>query len=120
MGSRKPEEEQYTGSYRTVVNHYRRIRAEVFQEHDPAIPLTHIPGEAQADFGEADYYQHGQHVSGATWYCHFQKATPGFYSSYRDRTANVYLKRLSRFSNISAAYRYGFGLITRRQWWRRS
>jgi transposase len=76
--TRLVQEEAYTGSYRTVVNHYRRIRAEVFQEHDPALPLTHSLGEAEADFGEADYYLHGERVAGAYLVLSFPESNAGF------------------------------------------
>ena len=76
--TRLVEEEGYTGSYRTVVNHYRRIRAAVFQEHDPAIPLTHSPGEAEADFGEGDYYHHGERVEGSYLTLSFPGSNGGF------------------------------------------
>ena len=76
--ARLVQEEGYPGSYRTVVNHYRRIRAEVFQEHDPALPLTHALGEAEADFGEADYYHHGERVAGAYLVLSFPESNAGF------------------------------------------
>lgn len=76
--TRLVQEEGYSGSYRTVANHYRRIRAEVFQDHDPAIPLTHFPGEAEADFGEADYYHHGERVAGSYLTLSFPGSNAGF------------------------------------------
>ena len=76
--TRLVEEEGYTGSYRTVANHYRQVRAAVFQEPDPAIPLTHNPGEAQGDFGEADYYLHGTRVSRAYLVLSFPASNAAF------------------------------------------
>jgi transposase len=44
------EEHQFTGGY-TIVKDY--VRGEQLRSREMFIPLTHAPGEAQADFGEA-------------------------------------------------------------------
>ncbi|MGB9145149.1 MAG: IS21 family transposase [Acidobacteriaceae bacterium] len=44
------EEHQFTGGY-TIVKDY--VRSELLRSREMFIPLTHVPGEAQADFGEA-------------------------------------------------------------------
>jgi transposase len=44
------EEHQFTGGY-TIVKDY--VRGELLRSREMFIPLTHAPGEAQADFGEA-------------------------------------------------------------------
>jgi transposase len=44
------EEHQFTGGY-TIVKDY--VRGEQLRSREMFIPLTHSPGEAQADFGEA-------------------------------------------------------------------
>jgi transposase len=44
------EEHQFTGGY-TIVKDY--VRSEQVRSREMFVPLTHAPGEAQADFGEA-------------------------------------------------------------------
>jgi transposase len=71
-------EHEFTGSYRTVAMHVRDIRSRVFQESRPALPLQHIPGEAQADFGEADWLQNGARVHGSYLVLSFPASNAGF------------------------------------------
>ena len=47
---RLKEEHQFTGGY-TIVKNY--VRGEQLRRREMFVPLTHAPGEAQADFGEA-------------------------------------------------------------------
>jgi len=47
---RLKEEHQFTGGY-TIVKDY--VRAAMLRGREMFVPLTHAPGEAQADFGEA-------------------------------------------------------------------
>lgn len=47
---RLKEEHQFTGGY-TIVKDY--VRGEHLRSREMFVPLTHAPGEAQADFGEA-------------------------------------------------------------------
>lgn len=47
---RLKEEHQFTGGY-TIVKDY--VRAAILRGREMFVPLTHAPGEAQADFGEA-------------------------------------------------------------------
>jgi len=44
------EEHQFTGGYTIVKDH---VRGEQLRSREMFVPLTHAPGEAQADFGEA-------------------------------------------------------------------
>jgi transposase len=47
---RLKKEHQFTGGY-TIVKDY--VRGEQVRSREVFVPLTHAPGEAQADFGEA-------------------------------------------------------------------
>ena len=76
--TRLVDEHGFTGSYRTVANSVRSIRAEVYPGCSAAIPLQHIPGEAQVDFGEADYIHHGTRVSGSYLVVSFPASNAGF------------------------------------------
>lgn len=50
------DEHQYAGGYTSVREYVARIRV---QQQEMFVPLSHRPGHAQADFGEADIYLNG-------------------------------------------------------------
>jgi hypothetical protein len=35
-------------------------KREIFGKNKSFLPLEHIPGEAQSDFGDADFYENGK------------------------------------------------------------
>ncbi len=76
--TRLVEEEGYTGSYRSVAACVGPLRKRAYEENAPALPLQHIPGEAQVDFGEADYIEHGKRVHGAYLALSFPASNAGF------------------------------------------
>jgi len=53
---RRPEG-NFTCSYRTVAGYVAKRKKEIFGQQSGHLPLEHIPGEAQADFGDAEYYE---------------------------------------------------------------
>jgi len=68
---------EYSGSYRTVADCVKDLKKSLYQEISPALPLEHRPGEAQADFGEADYYENGKRTSGAYLILSFPSSNAG-------------------------------------------
>lgn len=57
--------DEFTLSYRTVASYVAIEKERIFGKKLPdAMPLEHIPGEAQADFGEADFYENGKRHTG--------------------------------------------------------
>jgi transposase len=57
--------EGFEASYRTVAAYVGRRRGEIYRESSAALPLVHRAGEAQADFGEADFIENGTRYRGA-------------------------------------------------------
>ena len=52
-------------SYRTVASYYAVKHKEVFSGARVGfLPLEHRPGEAQVDFGTADFYENGRRITG--------------------------------------------------------
>ena len=48
-------------SYRLVADYVRKRKKEMhLKRNEGAIPLQHFPGEAQCDFGTADFYENGR------------------------------------------------------------
>lgn len=57
----KKEAEDFDCSYRLVAEYVSVKKKELNLKREPgAIPLIHYPGEAQADFGTADFYENGK------------------------------------------------------------
>ncbi|WP_083947322.1 IS21 family transposase [Thermovenabulum gondwanense] len=51
--------DNFNCSYRTVAAYVASKKKEIYQDNSCCLPLEHIPGEAQVDFGEADFYENG-------------------------------------------------------------
>lgn len=62
---RLQKEQGYQGGYRLVAEYVKRRKMEIYgHANEFYLPLEHDPGEAQADFGEADFYERGVLVHG--------------------------------------------------------
>jgi transposase len=71
-------EQGFTGSYRTVAAYVGQRKRELGRDSQPALPLVHRPGEAQVDFGEADYVLQGTLVHGFYLSVSFPYSNAGF------------------------------------------
>lgn len=60
----KEFKDDFTCSYKTVANYVSKRKKEIFSNKAGFMPLQHIAGEAQVDFGSADFYENGKHYSG--------------------------------------------------------
>lgn len=66
-------------SYRTVATYYAVKRKEIFSgTKDGFLPLEHKPGEAQADFGAADFYENSKRISGKYLEVSFPHSNKGY------------------------------------------
>ena len=62
------EAEGYSCSYRLLVEYVSRRKKELrLTKQEGYLPLIHFPGEAQADFGTADFYENGRLHHGAKY-----------------------------------------------------
>jgi transposase len=71
-------EKGFTGSYRTVAAYVGQRKREMGRDAQPALPLVHRPGEAQVDFGQADYLLQGRLVHGFYLSVSFPYSNAGF------------------------------------------
>lgn len=71
-------EHGYGGSYRTVAGYVKQLKRKLGKDTEPALPLVHRPGEAQVDFGEADYIEHGSLIHGSYLSLSFPASNAGF------------------------------------------
>ena len=71
-------EHHFEGSYRTVATYVGRRKRDMGRDSQPALPLVHRSGEAQVDFGEADYELAGTLVHGFYLSVSFPYSNAGF------------------------------------------
>ncbi|SHJ22235.1 Transposase [Lutispora thermophila DSM 19022] len=65
-------------SYRTVAAYVAIKKKEIFSERKGFLPLEHIPGEAQVDFGDADFYENGKLYNGKYLNLSFPYSNKGY------------------------------------------
>lgn len=70
-------------SYRTVAGYFSKRRKEIFGKKSGHLPLEHIPGEAQADFGDSDYYENGKLYSGKYFNLSFPNSNKGYFQQFK-------------------------------------
>ena len=77
----KEEADDFDCSYRLVALYVKQKKAELrLKRSDGYIPLEHRPGEAQADFGTADFYENGKlHQDGKYLVLSFPHSNGGFF-----------------------------------------
>lgn len=75
--------ENFTCSYRTVAGYVAKSKKEIFGRRAGHLPLEHIPGEAQADFGEAEYYENGRLYSGKYLNLSFPYSNQGYFQLFK-------------------------------------
>lgn len=75
----KEEYPSFPCSYRTVAEYVAAKKKELYAGKTTGyIPLNHSPGEAQGDFGSADFYENGRHWSGKYFVMDFPHSNGGF------------------------------------------
>jgi transposase len=79
----KNEKEGFNCSYRTVAGYVSKRKKEIFGQKAGYLPLEHIPGEAQGDFGDAQYYENGQLYSGKYLNLSFPYSNQGYFQLFK-------------------------------------
>jgi transposase len=75
--------ENFTCSYRTVAGYVTKRKKEIFGQRAGYLPLEHIPGEAQGDFGDAEYYEDEQLYSGKHLNLSFPHSNQGYLQLFK-------------------------------------
>ena len=91
--------ETYEGfdcSYRTVATYVRRKKKELYGKTDSALPLVHRAGEAQVDFGSADFYENGTLCSGKYLNVAFPFSNAGYLQLFRGENRECLFEGLRR------------------------
>jgi transposase len=74
--------ENFTCSYRTVAGYVAKRKKEIFSRRAGYLPLEHIPGEAQGDFGDGEYYENGRLYSGKYLNLSFPHSNQGYFQVF--------------------------------------
>jgi hypothetical protein len=109
---RLEEEHEFTGGY-TIVKDY--VRSATLRGQEMFVPLTHAPGEAQADFGEAVVVISlvlSRRRTIWRWTCRIQMIALSW--RFPPRRPRPSSKAMCEPSRISARFRQGFFMTTRR------
>ena len=109
-------------SYRTVANYVRKVKKEMYKEEQGYLPLEHPRGEAQADFGQAIFYERGKLIKGHYLNLSFPYSNGGYTQLFKGENQECLLTGLKRifehikgvpykiwFDNLSAALVIGKG-----------
>jgi len=75
--------EDFNCSYRTVAGYFSKRKKKIYGKNTGSLPLEHIAGEAQADFGDADYYENGKLYSGKYLNLSFPYSNKGYFQLFK-------------------------------------
>lgn len=94
-------------SYRTVSSYYTVKYKELFSsERSGYLPLEHHPGEAQVDFGTADFYENGTRITGKYLEVSFPCSNKGYLQLFYGENMECLLEGLdSIFRHIGVVPR---------------
>ena len=90
------EADGFDSSYRTVCAYVGEAKRRIFQEERGFMPLQHIPGEAQVDFGEADFVENGRRVTGAFLVLSLPHSNGGFLQFFGGQTYECLAEGMKR------------------------
>jgi transposase len=100
----KKEFPGFNCSYRTVASYHAIKRKELFSGAKSGfLPLEHRPGEAQVDFGAADFYENGTRLTGKYLEVSFPYSNKGFLQLFYGENMECLLEGLDAiFRHIGA------------------
>ena len=74
---------EFNCSYRSVAGYVAIKRQEIFGQRASYLPLEHIAGEAQVDFGKAEFYENSKLCNGHNLNLSFPQSNQGFLQLFR-------------------------------------
>lgn len=93
--------EEFNCSYRTVAGYVALIKSKIYGNKKGCIPLEHKAGEAQVDFGAADYYERGKLYSGKYLNVSFPYSNRGYFQLFKGENQECLFEGLIKiFSHI--------------------
>ena len=87
--------------YRTVAGYVAGKKKEIFGKKTGVLPLEHIPGEAQVDFGDSQFYENGRLYDGKYLNLSFPQSNLGYLQLFKGENAECLFEGLrSIFEHI--------------------
>lgn len=74
---------EFTCSYRTVAGYVAKRKQMIYGKQSGYLPLEHIPGEAQGDFGDAEFYENGRLYQGKYLNLSFPHSNQGYLQLFK-------------------------------------
>lgn len=106
----KEEFPEFNCAYRTVASYYAVKHKELFTStKDGFLPLEHHPGEAQVDFGTADFYENGMRLTGKYLEVSFPYSNKGYLQLFYGENIECLLE------GLDAIFRH-IGVIPNEVW----
>ncbi|MBM3706200.1 MAG: IS21 family transposase [Actinobacteria bacterium] len=97
----KKEFDDFKLSYRTVAGYVSLRKKEIFSKTRGYLPLEHIPGEAQVDFGDCQFYERQRLYEGKYLNLSFPASNKGYLQVFKGENIQCLLEGLiSIFSHI--------------------
>lgn len=91
--------QEFDCCYKTVSNYVTARKKEIYRKDICYLPLEHIPGEAQADFGEADFYENGRLHQGHYLNLSFPYSNQGYFQLFRGENQECLFEGLINIFN---------------------
>lgn len=86
--------DSFNCSYRTVANYVAERKKDMFQNNKSYLPLKHFGGEAQVDFGKAEFIENGIKYSGSYLVLSFPHSNAGYLQVFKGETAECLFQGL--------------------------
>ncbi len=99
--------ETFNCCYKTVANYVSSKRKDISMPNECYVKLVHIAGEAQVDFGAADFYERGRLYSGKYLNVSFPYSNQGYFQLFKGENQECL------FEGLSTIFQYIGGVPTR-------
>lgn len=103
------ELDEFNCSYRLVAEYVKEKKKEIYGTDRFAMPLVHKPGEAQVDFGDAQYYERGILKDGNSLNTSFPHSNNGYLQQFPGENMECFLQGMKNTFNY-------LGKVPRRIW----
>lgn len=103
----KEHPESFNCCYKTVSNYVSSKKKDIYKQSECFVKLVHIPGEAQVDFGSAEFYERGKLYSGKYLNVSFPYSNQGYFQLFKGENQECL------FEGLSAIFNYIGGVPTR-------
>lgn len=102
--------DEFNGSYRMVANYVAEKKKSLYENKQGFLPLEHKPGEAQVDFGKAEFVENGKSYYGSYLNVSFPYSNAGFLQLFKGENFECLAEGLGNiFGHING--------VPHRQWY---